>query len=350
LLDQFIDSPILVTGRFKNTVEPDNALPDGQVELIIEDIIVPHKLLKGRKTLLVPRHISSKDKFLIRLEANGGHLEAVAGHPIDEKGEIVKFFRGAVQLKDKSALGRIRYSVDFLRSSNKEVADSAHHQLRDASYADLRKVAETLRPEPLLKALRDSDTPFEHLGTFGMLLGHCGKKEHAVLLRKLIDRPEGKPGIGFEGLLFGYVLLEPEIGWNFIVKRAEQKERSFQSRYYALRAMRLLGDERKDLISMKKLAAGIARILNVPDMADFAIEDLRKRQRWEYCDAVLDLDGKPGYAAPVLRRSMLRFALQCPSPAAKTFVVIERARDPEWVSIAEELLALETEPMDPAKK
>jgi hypothetical protein len=350
LLDRFIDSPILVTGRFQNAVEPNNALPDGQVELAIDDVLVPHNLLKDRKTLLVPRHIASKDKFLVALEANAGKLEAVAGHPIDEKGDIVKFFRGALQLKDKSALGRIRYSVDFLRSPHKEVADSAHHQLRDASYADLRRVGEPLRAEPLLQALQDANTPNEHLGTFGMLLGHCGKKEHAVLLRKLIDRHAQQALIGMHGLFLGNVLLEPEIGWNFIVKHAQQKEKSFLSRYAALRAMRLLGDERKDLVDAKKWAAGIARILNVPDMADFAIEDLRKRQCWDHCDAVLDLHGKPAFRSLVIRNSMLRFALQCPLPAAKTFVVLERARDPESVSDTEELLALETDGVGPAKK
>jgi hypothetical protein len=62
------------------------------------------------------------------------------------------------------------------------------------------------------------------------------------------------------------------------------------------------------------------------------------------------MHGKVGFGAPVIRRTVLRFALQCPLPAAKTLVVLERARDPEWVSDTEELLALETDGMGPAKK
>lgn len=337
-----MDSKILVVCRLQNAVRPDNALPDGQVELVLDDILTPHEMVKGRKSVFVPRYVAnSEERFLVSLEANKGVLSALQGHSVDDKREIVKFIRGGVQLKDKSSLGRIRYSVDFLRSPNPDVADSAHLQLRQASYADLRKVAETRKPEPLSKALQDDKTPKNHLGTFGILLGHCGKKEHAVLLRKLIDAhsPVGRSRL--DDLMFGYVLLDQENGWDFVAKTAVEKKKSFLFRYDAYRTMRRIGEDRPDLVGIKKCAAGIARILDVPDMADFACETLRRWQRWEYCDAVLDLEGKAGFDAPLIRHAVLRFALECPSPAAKTFVVVERAIDPDRVSEAEEILALE---------
>ena len=79
-------------------------------------------------------------------------------------------------------------------------------------------------------------------------------------------------------------------------------------------------------------------------MADFAVEDLRKWQRWEYCDQILDLFNKKGYNTPIVRKSILRYALQCPMPAAAKFVMSQRARDAEWVEETKELLDMETPP------
>jgi hypothetical protein len=322
---------------------------------VLDDILVPHELLKGRKTIIVPRQVMSKENFLVAMDVNKGQLDAYSGIEIDAKGEVVKYIRGAVQLKDKSTQARLRYNVDFLQSPNSEVSYSAHLELRRAvttSYADLRKVAETLKPEPLLKALADDKTPAEQRGTFGMLLGHCGKKEDAAVLRKLIDASWGERfrQVDATDMLFGYAVLDPEAGWSLLMTCAEQKDKHFMHRYAVLQTVRRLGANRPDLVDAKKLTAGTARFFNTPDMADFAIEDLRKLKHWEYCDAILDLPANAGFDTPIIRRSVLRFALQCPSPTAKTFVQIERNLDADRVTEAEELLALEKEEVGPRKK
>jgi hypothetical protein len=165
------------------------------------------------------------------------------------------------------------------------------------------------------------------------ILGHCGKKEHADALLKLIDGPPpstgGRP---LDSVLVGYTLLEPEAGWRLITNFAKQKDKTFLQRYAALQAMRWLGADRKDLVDAKKCAHGIALFLDMPDMADFAIEDLRKMKRWEYCDQIIELPSRKGYGSPIIRRSLIRFALDCPSPTAKAHVQFERTRDPEWVA------------------
>ncbi len=289
------------------------------------------------------------------MQVHKGQLEAYSGIEIDAKGEVVKYIRGAVQLKDQSTQARLRYSVDFLQNPNSEVASSAHLELRRAvttSYADLRKVAETLKPEPLIKALTDPKTSAEQRGTLGMLLGHCGKKEDAAILRKIIDAfwGEGIRDVDATEMLFGYAVLDPEAGWNMLVTCAEQKDKHFLHRYAILQTVRRLGANRPDLVDAKKCAAGTARFLKTPDMADFAIEDLRKLKRWEYCDAILEITTGAGFDTPIMRKSVLRFALQCPLPTAKTYVQIERNRDAERVAEVEELLALEKEDVGPPKK
>jgi len=94
----------------------------------------------------------------------------------------------------------------------------------------------------------------------------------------------------------------------------------------------------------------VALLLDHGDMADFAIEDLRKWKRWEMCDRILELFGKKSHDVNVVKRSILRFALQCPEPSARAFVDAQRRRDPNWVKDTEELLKIESPVETPAGK
>ena len=273
---------------------------------------------------------------------------------VDAKGEVAKYVRGALQLKDKSQIGRIRYAIDSLGSPNEIIARSALIELERAKYVDLRKVAEVLKPEPVIAAIKDAETPLSQLGMYARLLGHCGKKEHAVLLRKLIDDNE-RLGIQrnprfLEGAILGYVHLDPQAGWDVIMKETETNPAALLATILRFFAFRILADECSDLVDSKKCIKGIASFLPVRDMTDFAVEDLRRWKRWEYCDMILNLHGKKGYDTKIISNAVLRFALACPTPAAKTFVTVERSKNPEWVADIEESFALENQPVVAPKK
>jgi hypothetical protein len=342
---------MIVVARLENAVPPDNGAPDGQTEVLFEQIIRPGEAIKGRKSIVVARQIDRKEKFLVALEKTKNGVDVQGGTPLDADGSIVKYVRGALQLKDKSPAARLRYNVDFLIDPCGEVARSAQLEISRANYADLRRIAEKLKPEPLLKALTTDDMPIAQRGTLAMLLGHCGKKEHAVVVRKLLDAWDSTGDAS--SLHFAYILLDPEAGWAYATQAsvtAADKEGSFQKRYAAFKAIRQLNEDRRDLVSQTKRDDALLAILKVKDMADFAIEFLRRHKRWEHANAIFDLSGKEGYQAPVIRRSILRFALQCPSFRATIYVNEQRARDPEWVSETAELLELEDETQNPPKK
>jgi hypothetical protein len=118
-------------------------------------------------------------------------------------------------------------------------------------------------------------------------------------------------------------------------------KQEFLLRYAGLRTLRFFWDQRPDLVSKKDLVQGMALILGQSDMSDFAVEDLRKWHQWQLTDQILDLYGKKTHDIPVIRRAILRFALQSPGARAKTFVETQRQRDADWVKDTEELLKLE---------
>ena len=116
-----------------------------------------------------------------------------------------------------------------------------------------------------------------------------------------------------------------------------------EARYAALRAVRFFWENRTDVIDKKEVVAAAALLLEQADIADLAIEDLRKWQQWQCADQIIALRHKPAFNAPIIGRAILRYALSCPkNDQARQFIEEMRKKDPETVKDAEELLKLET--------
>jgi hypothetical protein len=158
----------------------------------------------------------------------------------------------------------------------------------------------------------------------------------------MLDDPQKRVSTGVDGILAGCTMLQPKMGLDYIQSILKDPAKEFMLRYAALRALRFFWDSRPDLIDKKELVQGVYQLLDQSDIADLAIEDLRKWSRWENCDRVLELQNKKSHDIPIIRRAILRFALCCPDKKAMAFVEQARKRDPEMVKDTEELLKLET--------
>ena len=251
-----------------------------------------------------------------------------------------------VPVEAKTQPGAAGFAFDFL-NSNESKLPSTPIRIRGliTRYKDMAK---TLPADKLAGWLKDPKTPQYRYGLYSSLLGHCGDAEHAKMLLEMINDPEKQKASGLHGLMAAYTMLEPQKGWTLLKDLVQDKNKPFLFRYQGLQTMRFLWDSRPDLVAKDdktakdEIVKGVAGVLKVPDMADFAIEDLRKWQRWEYCDTVLQMYGAKDLNTPIIRKAILRYALQCPMPPAKTFVSAQTARDREWVEETRELLDLET--------
>jgi hypothetical protein len=230
------------------------------------------------------------------------------------------------------------------------VSNDAYKEFGNASYADYKDMAKTLPADKIAKWLGDPNTPSFRFGLYASMLGHCGKPEHAELLRSLLDDSDKRVNSGLDGILAGYTLLKPKEGWDYLGRILKDADKDFTLRYAALRTVRFFWDSRPDVLPHKDLLPGVLELLEQADIADLAIEDLRKWQQWQVADQVLGLRNKPSHNVPIIRRAVLRFALSCPdSKPAADYVAELRKKDPRMVSDAEELLKLETAAQAPAK-
>ena len=198
--------------------------------------------------------------------------------------------------------------------------------------------------EKLVKWLHDRETPTYRFGLYGYLLGLFGKPEDGEVLLELLNDPQRGLISGIDGVLAGLVTLKPKEGWQYVVGILSDPSKEVIRRYAALRTARFFWDYRSDIIARPELLKGVVCLLDQSDVADFAIDDLRKWQQWQYTDKILELYDKKGYDVPIIRRAIVRYALSCPNtyPKVAPFLAELRRTNPSLVKDVEELLKLET--------
>jgi hypothetical protein len=319
---------------------------EGTTDLVVDNVIKKHEILGDKKVITLPRYVpadkDSQYKFLVFCDVFKGKIDPYRGMAVRADGNIAKYLEGAIKVKDKDVGTRLRFFFDYLDSTDVEVSTDAYKEFGNADYKDYREMAKALPAEKIAAWLQDPKTPEFRYGLYASMLGHCGKEEHAQLLRSMLDDPKKRLNSGIDGVLAGYVMLKPVEGWNYIHDILKDPSKEFTLRYAALRAVRFLWDSRPDLVKKKDMVDGLCALIEQSDISDLAIEDLRKWSVWEVAGQVLALKNKPSHDIPIVRRAILRYALSCPNkPEAVAFVSDLRKTNPEMVKDAEQLLKLE---------
>ncbi len=327
-------------------LDPNGDLGGGSTDLVIEGVVKKHEILGDQKVLTLPRYVptdkNNKVKFLIFCDVFKGKVDPYRGVPVQADSDVVKYLTGSLTVKDKDISARLRYFFEYLDNADLEISNDAYKEFGNSDYKDYRDMAKDLPADKVAKWLQDPNTPAFRHGLYASMLGHCGTEKHAEVLRQMLEDPQKRVSTGVDGILAGYTMLKPKEGWTYLRGILKDASKEFMLRYAALRALRFFWESRPDIVDKKDLVEGACELLEQSDIADLAIEDLRKWGRWEVAERVLALSGKKSHDIPIVRRSILRFALNCPNPKAAAFVEEQRKRDPEAVKDTEELLKLET--------
>jgi hypothetical protein len=335
---------------------------EGTTDLTVESVIKDNEIIKGKKVVTLPKYIPGDDKkykFLVFCDVFKGKIDPYRGVAVKADCDVAAYVKGALEVKDKKVGERLKFFFKYLDSDEVEVSNDAYKEFGNADYKDYKEMAKDLPAATLAKWLKDPNTPSFRFGLYASMLGHCGKAEDAKLLRGMLDDPDKKVITGADGILAGYIMLDPKEGWDYLRATLKDEKKEFTQRYAALRAARFFHESRPDVIAHGDVVKAAALLLDQGDIADLAIEDLRKWGCWDQTDKVLGLYNKwPD--VPIIKRSILRFALSArdlnpdgsvnkdkPNPKAAAFVAELRKKDAEMVESAEELLRLETIPAQP---
>ena len=348
LLGEAKQSDLILFGELSNAKRDPGSFARGTTDLTIESVIKDHEFRKGREKLSIPRYIPKDPepmKYLVFCEVFGGKLDPYRGLAVKPDSDSPKYLKGAIAVRDASDEKRMAYFFEYLNVDDTAIANDALTEFGNADYKQTRELYQRLDPEPIVKWLK-GNPPASRVGLYGHMLGHCGKAEHADALKNLLDAAKGKRRFtGIDGLLAGYVMLKPEEGWAYLRELLDDPEEEFLLRYAGLRALRFFWDYRQDLKPAKEIVDAACLLLDQSDIADLPIEDLRKWEQWQVADKVLPLFEEDSHDIPIVRRSILKYALSMPKDdkAGQDLLAKARKADPERVQDIEELLKFEKE-------
>jgi hypothetical protein len=326
-----------------------NGLGGGTTEMKIERRLRTDPLLGDTKSVVIQRYIpgDAKDppKFLLFADIFNGKFDFYQGVPV-KSATLVDYFKGALDLDVKDRPATLRYFYRYLDSSDEAVASDAYLEFAKATDAEVGQVAHQLDPTKLQKLIQDPKTPVARIGLFSFLLGACGGSAEADVLRGMIEKPDARTALALDGTLAGYIQLKPRDGWDLVVNILKDGKRSFPERNAALGTVRFYhGWKGKE--AEKEVVRGLGVLLDQGDIADMAIEDLRKWQLWTLTNEVLAQYGKKSHDAPLMRRAIVRYALTCAkergsfAEQAGKFLGERRKAEPDLVKDVEESLQFE---------
>jgi hypothetical protein len=357
----------IVLGTLKNAKRDPNDFTRGTTELHIDKVIKPHEYLAGKSVLTLPRYVpadpaAGEAKFLVFCSVYAGltdtaatavvsslalgnvagyQLDAYRGEPTRADSKLPEYLKGALAVRQQDTAARLKYFFEYLDSPELVVSSDAYMEFGNTDYKDVRALAEKLPGERVMKWLKDPQTPGSRYGLYGLLIGHCGKKEDASELRKLLDDPARVYSSGLDGMIAGYVMLDPKAGWEYLLDLVKTEKNEFPVRYAGLKVLRFFWEYRPDVVAKDKVLEGMKVLVAQPDLADLPIEDLRKWEQWGLTEFILGFGKKESHQQiPIVRRAVLRFALSAPADnkAAAEYIVSARKADPERVKMIEEML------------
>jgi hypothetical protein len=312
----------------------------GTVDLQIESVLKSDPVVAGKKTITLGRYVpvdpKNPPRYLVFCNVEKNQLDAY--RPLEVRSAaVVDYLRGTAALDPKDRPAMLFYFFRYLDHADPDVRTDAYLEFARASDQEVGAVAKRLDPEKLRRLVNDPQTPAGHIGLFAFLLGACGGERDAAFLRGLLDKPTERTVSAMDGILAGYAQLQPRQGWEFALGVLKDPKKPFTERDAVLRTLRFYhgwkGDEHR-----REILEGLRSLLPQGDIADLAIEDLRRWQWWDHTATVLALWGRPTHNAPIMKGAIVRYALSSPQAEATEFVKKVRAQEPDIVRRQEEIL------------
>jgi hypothetical protein len=313
----------------------DSTTGRGSTKFAISTVLKDDKALGERKVIELPQYmpVNAREpaQFLIFCDVFRGQLDPYRGVVITGP-KAIEYVRKTLALDPRDRSAALLFYAQHFEDPDREVAADAFLEFAKAADADIGAVASKLDAGRLRRALTAPGTPPERLSVYAALLGACGTAEDAAYLARCLDDTRNERIINaYDGFLGGYISLRPAEGW----KRAEavlgDKQQPLPLRLSVLRTLRFQmgahAERRTDVLRCSDA------VLREGDLADIAVEDLRRWKVWDRTPQILGLYQRPD-GSPVLKEAIVRFAVQAAEekqPQALAFVAERERLEPDLV-------------------
>jgi len=314
----------------------------------------PSQLFKGTApagALVIPRYLPligrTPADYLVFGTVDGSNVEPLYG--VTATAPMLAYLQDVAKLsKEKErAAERWKFYFEHLDAADPAVAADAFLEFAKAPDAEIAGAKAIYSTTKLRRLMTDPNLPADRLGVFALMLGMCGTTEDERFLEKSLTAPLSdrvQPNVG--GYLAGLTALNPTAGWTKIEAWAADAKRPYAERLSAVGTMHYF-QAVKPTETKPQVLKVIRALLAAPELADLAVEDLRRWGWWDETSAVLGLWMKPTHGGRLIRRAVVQYALVCPNPECKAFIATVRRTDAKLVATVEELLQIDAENRKP---
>jgi hypothetical protein len=313
--------------------------------LRIADVLRAHPALKDEKVIKVEQYLPVSDlknppRYLVFCDIFKGKFDPFRGVPLKTANSI-DYVRRVLKLDPKDQTNNLLFFFRYLDNSDPEIARDAFLEFAKATDQEIGGVARRLDAAKLRAWLRARETPAERLSVYALLLGACGAEEDARFLKSMLDEGSERTVNAYDGFLAGYIHLRPRDGWELAHALLQDSRKPMLVRLAVARTLSYFhGAQPKE--SADNILKCLDAIISQGELADIAIEDMRRWDIRTRTRDILGLYGKKGFDAPLMKRTIVRYALSCKDdPPARTFVEERRREDAELVKGVEEELQFE---------
>ncbi|HZZ79351.1 MAG TPA: hypothetical protein VFE62_12585 [Gemmataceae bacterium] len=340
LAQEFEQAQVVVYGHIANP-KLDLQTSKGTTEFHFDKIVKDDPAFPKQKMVVLSRYLPILDPketphFAMFYRLPAKTLEPYTGRQLSSPA-VLDFVGKLLAERKKDPLDGLMFAAEHLDDADANIAEEAFLAFAQANDKLVVKAAKSLAPAKVRKLLKTPDLEPEKLSMYAYMLGSCGTDEDADYLRLLLKSATPKHYKAYEGILAGYITKKPTEGWAFSQDLLKSDKNSFLLRYAALRTMRFFYNANPEE-SGAQVMRGLETAIRHTDVADIAIQDLRQWKRWEHTKLIVACYDKSSHKSPIVRSSIVRYALACPMPEARSLVERVRREDPKLVQYLEEEL------------
>ena len=320
-----------------------NARGATTTELTVESVLRSDPVIAGQKVLDLGRYLPVSDpknppRFLVFCDVIKDKVDAYRGVPV-RSAEGLDYVKKTMALDPNDPGGNLDFYFHYLEHPDKEIAFDAYLEFA-ANDRQIGQASSKLSADKLRGWLKDPQTPPERLAMYAFLLGGCGGDVDADFLEAQLKDDSDRIVNAYDGFLGGYIHLRPRDGWDKAFAVLRDGRKPLPMRLAVIRMVRMYhGWQPKE--SRDNVLKCEAAILAQGELADVAIEDLRRWQMWDLTPDILPLYGQKGFDAPIMQRAIVRYALSCKDDAAQKFTAERRRSEADLVKEVEESLQYE---------
>jgi len=319
-----------------------NADGSGKTTISLTKTLKIASEFKAPPFLTIPQYLpceaSSFNGILLFTDFSKGGIDVVRGVPIPSK-EVQEYVEGAMLASSKEGPALLDYFLPNLQSSSREIAADAFLEFAKASDATLLNISKKMNPALLKSWILDPKVPEDRLGLFAFLLGGCGAEADVNFLFQLLKSPSSRAQASYDGALVALIRLYPNKGWSALNDALRNDDTSLQLRLACIRSIKASAEIYQNESDRTKILNALNIALKQGELADLAIEELRRMKRWELTPEIISLYGTKGYNAPVMKRAFLRYALTAPNDQTIEFFLNKcREKEPQVLLEVQESL------------